>query len=79
VELSPEAIQISSRSSIIQCSIQGTMVNALYNPMIGANIMSNFFTLTFLGNETLALASKIFKSSSGSLVKGYGILQNVSV
>jgi hypothetical protein len=41
--------------------------------------MSNFVALTFLGNETLAPTSKIFKSSSGSLIEGYWILQNVCV
>jgi hypothetical protein len=51
----------------------------LYNPTVGANIMSNFVALTFLGNKTLAPTSKIFKSSFGSIVEGYGILQNVSV
>jgi hypothetical protein len=54
-------------------------VIALYNPTVGANIMSNFVALTFLGNKTLAPTSKIFKSSFGSIVEGYGILQNVSV
>jgi hypothetical protein len=41
--------------------------------------MFDFVALTFLGNETLAPTSKIFKSSSGSLVEGYEILQNVSI
>jgi hypothetical protein len=62
VELTPE------------CQIQGTTMNALYNPTVGANIMSDFVALTFLGNESLASTSKIFKSSSGSRVEGYEIL-----
>jgi hypothetical protein len=52
VELSPDAFRISSPSSTIQCQIQGTVVNALYNPVVGVNIMANFVALTFLGNET---------------------------
>jgi hypothetical protein len=42
-------------------------------------IAKYFVALTFLGSETLAPTIKIFRSSSGSLVEVYGILQNVSV
>jgi hypothetical protein len=35
------------------------MMDAIYNPTINANIISDSFVLTFLGDEPLALSRKI--------------------
>ena len=42
VKHSSEAIQILSPSMTIPCSLRGTIVEALHNPAVKANIMSEF-------------------------------------
>jgi hypothetical protein len=49
VERSSE-IQIRMTSSVIQCKIHGIMVDVLYNPTVGANIMSASFVATYFDN-----------------------------
>jgi hypothetical protein len=44
-ELSSKPLQIFHPSSLIQCRIKDQNVEALYNPTVGANIMSDNFTL----------------------------------
>jgi hypothetical protein len=50
------------------------MVDIPYNPNVSADIMFVSFALAFVGDEPLALTSKIFKSPSGPLLEGYWIL-----
>jgi hypothetical protein len=67
VELSPDAIRISSPCLTTQSQIRGTMVNVLYNPTISANLMFESFMLTFLCDELLAQTCNILKSPFGLL------------
>jgi hypothetical protein len=53
-------------------------VIALYNPIVGANIMPDNFTLAFLGGEALAPIGRTLRETSGSLLGSYGMIQNVS-
>jgi len=53
-ELSSEEIQIHTPSSTIQCRISTTMVDVLYNPTVGTNLMSKSFAITYLGDEPFA-------------------------
>ena len=50
-ELSLNPIQLTSPSSSFRCRLRGQNVDALYNPTIGANLMSDEFALAFLGNN----------------------------
>ena len=52
VECSSEEIQIRVPSSTIHCKIRGTWVEALYNPSVGANIMSAAFASAYLGEKS---------------------------
>uniref|UniRef100_K3ZMF2 Uncharacterized protein n=1 Tax=Setaria italica TaxID=4555 RepID=K3ZMF2_SETIT len=47
-------------------------VDALYNPTVGANIISSSLALTFLGDEPLALINRTFRSSSRDLLRVKG-------
>ena len=53
-------------------------MNALYNPTVGANLISDEFALAFLGNYKLTPTDRQLKRPSGSLTNSYGILTNVS-
>ena len=53
VELSLTPIHLNSPSSSFHCRLRDQNVEALYNPTIGANLMSNEFALAFLGNYKL--------------------------
>jgi hypothetical protein len=78
-ELSLEPLQIKHPSSSIRCRIRDQDVIALYNPTVGANIMSDNFALAFLGGEALAPTGRTLKGPSGSLMGSYGVIQNMSV
>ena len=73
-----EPIQLHSPSSSFRCHIQDHDVDALYNPTVRANLMSDEFALAFLGNRALTPTDRKFKRPSGSLVNSYGELKNVS-
>jgi hypothetical protein len=51
VEFSSEAIQIYTLSSTIQCQVQGTTVNVLYNPTVGETGMSASFVSIHLWDK----------------------------
>ena len=52
-------------------------MDALYNPTVEANLMSDEFALAFLGNYKLTPTDRQLKRPSGSLASSYGILTNV--
>lgn len=58
MEVSSEVIHISSQSLTIPYLMREAMVQTLYNPTIGANIMSTTFALNCLGDEPLAPIEK---------------------
>ena len=53
-ERSSEEIQILTPSSTIHCKIEGTWVDVLYNPSVGANLMFAAFASAYLGEKSLA-------------------------
>jgi hypothetical protein len=60
-ELPSEEIQIRAPSLPIRCKIQGNWMDVLYNPTIGANLMSKSFAHTCLGEEPRAPTVKSFR------------------
>jgi hypothetical protein len=79
LELSPEILRISSPPSTIPCTIRGTLVNTLYSLTVGANIISGECAFYLLGDVPLVHTDKTFRTSSGEILEGGGILQNVSI
>ena len=55
------------------------MVEVLYNPTVGANIMSITFASTYFDNEPLASTNKTCRIAPRSRLKGLGILHDVSI
>jgi hypothetical protein len=55
------------------------MVNTLYNPTIGANIMYASLAHTFLANEPIAPTNKTFRVGPRTRLEGLGILHNISL
>jgi len=79
LELSPEILQISSPPSTIPCTIRGFPEDALYSPTVRANIISEDCAFYLLKDVPLVRTDKTFRTSSGEILKGGGILQNVSI
>ena len=52
-ELSLNPIQLTSPSSSFHCRLRDQTVDALYNPTVGTNLMSDEFALAFLGSYML--------------------------
>jgi hypothetical protein len=73
-ELSPEAIRLDSPSITIYCQINKDSFNALYNLVVGVNIMSSVFAHVLLKDMPLAPTTKLLKSLSGYIVLSLGIL-----
>jgi hypothetical protein len=79
MEVSSEVIHISSQSLTIPYLMREAMVQTLYNPTVGANIMSTTFALNCFGGELFAPTNKNFWSPSSPIIEGYGILRRVSI
>jgi len=78
-EASSDAIRLLSCYATIRCLISKTPVDSLYDPAVGASVMSKNLALTLLGEELLVLTEKFLKLPSGELVKSCGLVQNVSI
>ena len=76
-ESSLTPIHINSPSSPLHCRLQDQNMDALYNPAVGANLMSDEFALAFLGNYKLTPTDKQLRRPSGSLTSSYGIITDV--
>ena len=79
LELSLEILRISSPPSTIPCIIRGFPVDTLYSPTVGANIISEECAFYLLKDVPLVRTDKTFRTSSGEILKGGGILQNMSI
>jgi hypothetical protein len=73
-ELSPEVIRLDSPSITIHCQINKDSFDALYNLVVGVNIMSSIFAHDLLKDVPLALTTKLLKSLSGRIFPSLGIL-----
>ena len=78
-ELSSEEIHICTPSLTIQCNIHDDMVDVMYNPTAGANIMSASFVSAYFGNEPLAPTNKSFRVAPCSSLKRRGILHSATL
>ena len=74
-ELSSEPLQIIAPSLNICCFIQGTLEEVLYNPMVGANIMSASYAFTHL-EDFLVPTEKTLRIAPGSILEGVGIVHD---
>jgi hypothetical protein len=61
-ELLLEEIQIQTPSLTIPCFVQGTTVSALYNPTVGANIISSSFALSHLSEYPLLSTTRTLRT-----------------
>jgi hypothetical protein len=71
-ELSSDVVHLDSPSISIQCTINGTPFDALYNPVVGINIMSLSFFHQFIKNKPLSPTTKLLKCSSGQIIQSLG-------
>jgi hypothetical protein len=69
VKHSSETIQILSPSTTIPCSVRGTYLEALHNPIVRTSIMSEFLAKHLLGNMLLVPTNKLFKKSFGTILR----------
>jgi hypothetical protein len=74
LELSSDIIRLDSPSLPIQCSFNSDHIDALYNPVVGINIMSISLAQHLMRHMTLTLTIKLMKSLSGHIVLSSGIL-----
>jgi hypothetical protein len=73
-ELSSHIVHLDSPSIPNQCTINGTTFDALYNPVVGINIMALSFFHQFINNKPLSPTTKLLKCSSGQIIQSSGIL-----
>jgi len=57
------------------CSLRGTNIEALHNPIVGTSIMSEFLVKTLFSNMPLVPTNKLFKSPSGLMLECCGIVR----
>ena len=79
VELSFKEIQICTPSSTIQFSIGKTSVDVLYNPTVGANLMSASFAHTYFSNDAITPTIKSCRVPPHVRLEGLGVLHNISL
>ena len=73
-ELSSNMIRLDSPSISIRCQINKAPFNALYNLVVGINIMSASFALDLLEHMTLTATTKLLKGLLGHILPILGIL-----
>jgi hypothetical protein len=73
-ELSSHVIRLDSPSLPIRCSFNSNHIDALYNPVVGINIMSVSLAQHLMRHMTLTPTTKLIKSLSGYIVPSLGIL-----
>ena len=78
-EASSDVIRLLSYFTTIRCLISRTPIDSLYDPAIGAFVMSKNLALTILGEEPLVPTEKFHKLTFGELVESCGLAQNVYV
>ena len=78
-KLSPEVIHLDSPSTSIRCQIHKTSFNALYNPIVGVNLMSKSFAHTLPENFQLTPTTKLLKSLLGQILPSKGIFHLIPI
>jgi len=69
---SPKVIRLDSPSTSIRCQIHKTSFDALYNSVVGVNLMSKSFAHTLPENFQLTPTTKLLKSLSGQILPSEG-------
>jgi len=73
-ELSSDVIRLDSPSIFIHCQINKARFNALYNPVVGVNIISASLAHNLLKHMLLTPTKKLLKSLLGHILLSLGIL-----
>jgi hypothetical protein len=73
-ELSTDIIRLDSPSTSIRCQIHREPFSALYNPVVGINIMYASFAHELLEYMPLTPTTKLLKSPSGHILPSLEIL-----
>jgi hypothetical protein len=73
-ELSSNVIRLDSPSISIRCQINKAPFDALYNLIMGVNIISASFAHDLLKHMPLTPTTKLLKSLSGHILLSLGIL-----
>jgi len=73
-ELSSDVIRLDTPPITIRVAYDSDQFDALYNPVVGINIMSESFALKLFKNLVLIPTTKVIKESSGRLVPSLGII-----
>jgi hypothetical protein len=73
-ELFSDVVHLDSPSISIQCTINGTPFDALYNLVVGINIMALSFFHQFIKNKLLSPTMKLLKCASRQIIQSLGIL-----
>ena len=63
----------------IPCSLRGTTIEALHDPTIETNIMSEFLAETLLDKKPLVSTNKLFKSPLGLIFECCGIARAMPI
>jgi hypothetical protein len=79
LELSSDVILLDSPSISIRCQINKSPFNALYNLVVGVNIMSASFAHDLLKHMPLTPTTKLLKSLSRHILPSLGILYVLSI
>jgi len=73
-ELSSEVICLDTPPIPLRCAYDSDQFDALYNPVVGNNIMSKAFAHKLFGKLILTPTTKFIKDSSGRLVPSLGMV-----
>ena len=79
VEESPHVLQLHSLSTSIYLDIRFSRVKAVYDPFVGANVISDSCALEHLSHRPILPTNTLFRIFSGAVVKALGIIQHVEV
>ena len=77
-ELSSDVIYLDTPPITIRYAYDSNQFDALYNPVVGINIMYESFALKLFKKLVLTPTTKVIKESSGRLVPSLGIINVLS-
>ena len=78
-EKSPEVIRFNSPSVIVKLQVDSHPFEALYNQVVGVNMMSYTFAKEFLKDIPLIPTNKLLKSCSGHIIPNLGGLSALPI
>jgi len=76
---SPEVIHFSSPSIVIKLQVDSYPFEALYNPVVGVNIMSYTLAKELLRDIPLIPTNKLLKNCSGHIIPSLGVLSALPI